>query len=596
MGNARLNRWSCCLVSLLLLAPLMFGSGRCAAETNDAPTPIPEIQAAILSRLENHGDGDTVGCQGEILCGTQLLPTAYDKRDDLPLWVDDGCSVERATHLFDLIGKATEDGLNPADYHHHAIQHLLAAICERRTTGIAVPPAWWADLDLILTDAFLLYGSHLSTGRVNPETLGTDWKIHPGSVDLMAVLDSATAPDGNIETAMDALRPPYDGYHSLRRALARLRVLAPANGWSTVAGDKTLRPGDRAAAVTALRHRLTESGELNPARPVTDTAFFDSQLAAAVKRFQRRHGLEPDGIVGRKTVGMLNVSVEQRIRQVALNLERWRWRPRDLGNRYVMINTADFRLDAVEDGQVVVTMRVVVGRPARRSPVFSARISYLVVNPYWNVPTTIAVEDILPELRKDISYLSRHNIRVFENWQSGAREVDPATVDWRAYHANRFPFRLRQDPGTHNALGRIKFMFPNPFAIYLHDTPHRSLFRRAQRDFSSGCIRVEAPMALAHFVLAENPTWTDDKLTELIDSGETRTIRLRHPVPVHLVYMTAWTDETGSLQFRSDIYQRDRDLQKAFDRHHPKRSPGLAFMPDTPDGRTRDWKNKFDGN
>ena len=265
-----------------------------------------------------------------------------------------------------------------------------------------------------------------------------------------------------------------------------------------------------------------------------------------------------------------------------VNLERWRWLPHDLGARYIIVNTADFNLKAVENGRVALQMRVVVGRPARRSPVFSANMTYLVVNPYWNVPTTIAVEDILPELQKDVAYLAQRGIRVFQNWELDAPEVDPATVDWHAYHANRFPFRLRQDPGPNNALGRIKFMFPNPFAVYLHDTPNRSLFKRVQRDFSSGCIRVEAPFVLADFVLAGDERWTPNALTEAIEKGETRTIRLNHPVPVHLLYMTAWADETGVIQFRSDIYDRDRDLDRALSQRRPNPPPDFVRLAERP--------------
>jgi murein L,D-transpeptidase YcbB/YkuD len=203
-------------------------------------------------------------------------------------------------------------------------------------------------------------------------------------------------------------------------------------------------------------------------------------------------------------------------------------------------------------------------------------MTYLVVNPYWNVPRTIAVEDILPEVQKDVSYLAHRGIRVFQNWELDAPEVDPATVDWHAYHADRFPFRLRQDPGPYNDLGRFKFMFPNPFSVYLHDTPNRSLFNRVQRDFSSGCIRVEAPFVLADFVLAGDQRWTPDALTEAIENGETRTIRLKQPVSVHLLYMTAWADETGVIQFRRDIYDRDRELDRALGQRRPNRPPDFV--------------------
>jgi murein L,D-transpeptidase YcbB/YkuD len=361
--------------------------------------------------------------------------------------------------------------------------------------------------------------------------------------------------------------------------LARLRSQAAAKGWPVLKDEKTLAPGDRSSGVGDLRRRLRASGDLVPTGSDRDWLYFDAALASAVMRFQQRNGLKADGIVGRDTVDMLTVPIEQRIRQVVLNLERWRWLPHDLGARYIIVNTADFNLNAVEHSQVDLQMRVVVGRPARRSPVFSANMTHLVVNPYWNVPRTIAVEDILPEIQKDVTYLVQQGIHVFRNWEVDAPEIDPATVDWQSYHADRFPFRLRQDPGPHNALGRIKFMFPNAFAVYLHDTPNRTQFSRVQRDLSSGCIRVESPVALANFVLAGDDRWAPEILTETIEKGEHRTIHLNQKVPVHLLYMTAWTDETGTLHFRKDIYGRDRDLAWALNRRRPYKLPVFIHPP-----------------
>ena len=550
-----------CLLFTGFLACALFGM---VPQTQAAVPMVDRVQAVIQARLDGDPATLSLSCQGEMICGIEMLPLAYRDKKHLPLWIDASLRLEKAEALADAIGHAGEDGLAPFDYHLEAIHNLLAEICEQSSAAgpTSVSPDLWADLDLILTDAFLLYGSHLAAGRVNPETFHTDWKINPGAVDLLASLTRA-ASTGNINAALENLRPTHSGYRNLRNALARLRGLAAASGWPVMDAGQTLRPGDSGSAVVDLRRQLEVTGDLGPTDPDDDSFYFDAALASAVKRFQQRNGLKADGIVGRDTVGMLNVPVEQRIRQMVINLERWRWLPHDLGNRHILVNTADFTLKAVEDGQADLKMRVVVGRPARRSPVFSASMTYIVLNPYWNVPTTIAVEDILPELQKDVGYLAQRGIRVFRSWAVDAPEVDPATVDWGAYHANRFPFRLRQDPGPYNALGHFKFMFPNQFAVYLHDTPNRSLFNRVQRDFSSGCIRVEAPAALANFALAGDERWTPDALTEAIETGETRTIILKHPVPVHLLYMTAWVDETGVIQFRSDIYDRDRDLLKA---------------------------------
>ncbi len=561
------------------LACVVFGI---IAQAQAADPVVDRVQAVIKARLTGDPAITSLSCHGELLCGIEVLPLAYRNTTYHPLWVDRSLRLEKAEALAEAIGHAEEEGLSSMDYHLDAIQDLLARVCEQASAAspASVPPELWADLDLLLTDAFLLYGSHLAAGRVNPETLHPDWKINPGKVDLLASLDKA-ASSGDIDNALENLRPAHSGYTALRKALTQLRGLVAANGWPLLDTREILRPGDRGLAVGDLRRRLALSGDLDPTGPDADALFFDDPLASAVKAFQQRNGLKGDGIVGRDTYGMLNVPAEQRLRQLVLNLERWRWLPHDLGARYVIVNTADFNLKAVENGQVELQMRVVVGRPARRSPVFSANMAYLVVNPYWNVPTTIAVEDILPELQKNAAYLAPRGIRVLQSWAVDAPEVDPVTVDWHAYHANRFPFRLRQDPGPYNALGRIKFMFPNPFAVYLHDTPNRALFKRVQRDFSSGCIRVEAPIALANFVLAGDQRWTPDALNTLIEKGETRTIGLKHPIPVHLLYMTAWADEMGVIQFRSDIYHRDRDLEPALNQRRPP-PPGLVHPLEAP--------------
>jgi murein L,D-transpeptidase YcbB/YkuD len=568
------NNVTKCLLIGAIIVGVWFAMG---AESQPADPIIERVQAVIKARLDADPAQSPLTCQGERICGIEMLPGTYGKKEHRPLWIDASLQLTKAKALAESIRRAREDGLTPQDYHLKTIVNLINDIREQSFTAgpASVSAELWTDLDLILTDAFLLYASHLAAGRVNPETLHTDWKINQGTVDLVALLDGA-ATTGDIDVALESVRPAHNGYMILRGALARLRGLAAAGGWPMLAPVITLRPGERNSAVGDLRRRLALSGDLDLRNAIADPHFFDASLAAVVKQFQYRNGLETDGIVGRDTYDRLNIPVEERIRQVVLNLERWRWLPRDLGVRYIIVNTADFKLAAVASGQVVLQMRVVVGRPARRSPVFSARMTHMVINPYWNVPTTIAVEDILPEIQKDNAYLTKRGFRVFTNWTVDAPEVDPTTVDWQAYHANRFPFKIRQDPGPDNELGRIKFMFPNPFAVYLHDTPNRTLFKQAQRDFSSGCIRVEAPVALATFVTAEDKRWTADAILERINTGVTQTVRLKHAIPVHLLYMTAWADETGAVHYRSDIYGRDRELDLALNRRRPNRLPDFV--------------------
>jgi len=547
---------------LFLLIPFFLVAAFLFAPSYATAFSVPQVQASIDNRLDGQSADSSLVIQGVSISGMQMIPLAYRSRAYMPFWIDDQLYLDAASALIEAIGRAGDDGLLPADYHLIAVSRLLAELAQARTAGHGVSPDRLADLDLILTDAFLLLGTHLSIGKVNPKTLLARWTVDPGQVALLPALIQAVE-TGDVAAALSALRPSHKGYIALRKELAQLRKIAEYGGWSTHQDFPVLRPGDRGQEVEGLRRRLLAGWDLDPYVQVNDPQRFDSGLVEAVKRFQRRHGLNDDGVVGPATMGMLNVSVEQRIRQVEINLERWRWLPHQLEERYVMVNMANFTLGAVDADQTVLTMRVVVGRPARRSPVFSSKISYLVVNPYWTVPTTIAVEDILPLVQKDADYLTERGIRVYSTWRADATEMDPTTIDWQVYHKDRFPFTLRQDPGPHNALGRVKFMFANAHAVYLHGTPDHTIFNQIQRDISSGCIRLEDPLALAYFLIEGDPRWTAHELTKQVESGQPLKIQLGHPVPVHLLYMTAWADPQGILQFRGDIYDRDPLLDKA---------------------------------
>jgi murein L,D-transpeptidase YcbB/YkuD len=276
-----------------------------------------------------------------------------------------------------------------------------------------------------------------------------------------------------------------------------------------------------------------------------------------VKHFQKRHGLDIDGIVGSKTLGALNVTAAERLRQIEVNMERWRWLPRDLGDRYIRVNIAGFELDVFEAGRQVMNMRAITGRDYRRTPVFSDMMTYLVINPYWNVPWNIAVKDKLPLIRENPDYLAQQKMILMSGWGADVVEIDPSTIDWSEVTPKDFVWRLRQDPGPLNALGRIKFMFPNKFNVYLHDTPSRELFEQAVRTFSSGCIRIEHPVDLAEYLLRGYPEWTRPAILAAIDKGDERTVRLLEPIPVYVLYCTAWVDETGEISFRNDVYGRD---------------------------------------
>lgn len=535
----------------------------------------PRVQARIEQLVMEEAHRQGYACNGEPICGLQLIPVFYKERGYEPVWFDRDGLRPSVRALLRAIRKVDQDGLRPSDYHLSAIIRVL----DRLDDGVFPPDeskaAQWADLDLILTDAFLLLGSHLSGGRINPETLHADWLVSERSIDLIGVLHKA-ATHTQIGHAVDQLRPVHSGYMAMQEALRRLRQLEIQGGWPQIQSSRTISPGDEGIQVLKIRRHMVISEDLSDQKVPNMPEMYDEVLKTAVKRFQKRHGLKPDGLIGPKTLGAMNVTVKQRIRQIEINLERWRWLPRDLGYRHIMVNTADFNLRVVENKQNVLEMRVVVGRPARRTPVFSARVDYMVLNPYWNVPHTIAVEDILPKLADGVDYLINQSFKVFRGWSEGAEEIDPSSIEWGDYSKSNFPFRLRQEPGTHNALGQIKFMFPNKFAVYLHDTPQRSLFNHFQRDFSSGCIRVEDAPALAAYMLSGDPVWTPEKLRENLMEGQPKVVHISKSIPIHLLYMTAWVDEDDTMQFRNDIYDRDQDLDTALMQHRPEQLPPLA--------------------
>jgi murein L,D-transpeptidase YcbB/YkuD len=354
--------------------------------------------------------------------------------------------------------------------------------------------------------------------------------------------------------------------------LKRVRAEVESGARPDFAPGPKLKPGDRGPRVKALREYMKAVGDLQP--PRDDGAdLFDSELEHAVKNFQQRHGLEADGVVGPSTMAAMAVSPEYRLRQVRANLERWRWITSDLGDRYILINIADFTLHLIEGETEVLSMPAIVGRTYRRTPEFSARMTYLEINPYWNVPPRLAREDILPKIKGDPGYLRAQGIRVLRGWGAGSPEVDPDSVDWAGLDADQLTYKFRQDPGPLNALGQVKFVFPNKFDVYLHDTPAKDLFKKPVRNFSSGCIRIEGPLDLALYLLKDDPAWDETRLLEAMQTGLTRIVSLKNPLNVHVLYWTAWMDGENRLHFREDIYKRDAALYAALSQRSNQTGP-----------------------
>jgi murein L,D-transpeptidase YcbB/YkuD len=530
-------------------------------QTSAAGTVDDLVKIELKKRIEQETAKEKFRCRGELICGLSQIPLFYQRRNFVPAWSSDKRILSQAASLIAEIQNANNEGLRPDDYHLNEIVALMKKIEKEEDLENRIDPKLRVDLDLLLTDAFMLYASHLIAGRVNPETIHTDWSVTIPEVDLTSSLRSAL--DSNhLKKTFRELERLDPGYLGLKKYLTYYRNIAEKIQRLPLLPKAKLKKGDKGPAVQNLRGRLMMFGDLDG--PQEDQSYlFDETLETAVMIYQKRHGLKQDGIVGPRTLNILNTPIQKWIRQIELNLERWRWLPRDLGERYLIVNIADFKLWVVENRRRLLEMRVIVGKSYRRSPVFSAKMTYMVINPYWNIPHHLAVKDLLPKIQKDVHYVDQQGIKVFKDWSNEAEEIDPKTIPWDKIEPHKFIYKLRQDPGPNNSLGRIKFMLPNKFSVYLHDTPKHSLFKETHRVFSSGCIRIERPIDLALYLLHNDPNWTRDKLMEAIENGKPTVIWIQNPIIVYLQYWTAWVDESGKLIFRDDIYNRDGPLDRA---------------------------------
>jgi murein L,D-transpeptidase YcbB/YkuD len=522
----------------------------CAATAQPPPSDDAVIEA-VRERVEALSANGRLSVEGTSLSVTRSLAAIYELHGFQPFW-----DAARLAKLLDLVRASAQDGLTPADYHLATLEELAAR--ESPT------PLDAAQLDLLATDAYaeLLY--HQYFGKVDPVSIDTRWNFERRQLQqedaVQFVLEALTSAD--IASAIDKARPDHWMYRSMVEALATYRRIAAGGGWPTIADGPTLRRGVTDPRVAALRARLAASGD-DPGAPTADP-LFDESLESALKRFQARHFLTPDGAVGAETRRALNVGVAQRIDQIRVNLERARWvlhQPAD--GEFVIVDVAGFQVRYVRDRAVIWSTRAQVGQPYRQTPIFRSAIDEVVLNPTWTVPPGILGKDILPAVRRDPSYLDKRGLRVIDR---NGRPVSQAGIDFARYTAATFPFMIRQDPGPTNALGRVKIMFPNPYLVYLHDTPSQALFEREQRAFSSGCIRTERPLELAELLLADPQRWNRTAIDAVVDSGKTRTIRLPKPVPVLILYWTIDRDDQGAIVFKPDPYGRDPKLLKALDR------------------------------
>jgi len=491
-----------------------------------------------------------------------LVRAIYRHRHGRALWL----KPSGVQHRIAALRKATEllraHGIDPEPYGLPAALDLVDGRSE--PNELLKRPSKLAALEVRLTAGLAASGRDLLWGRLPPGALDDDWRQGRDSFPLAGPLERA-ASRGAIVRQLDAWTPHHPEYQALRKELALLRATKRAGGWTKIGAGPELRLGMRGARVALLRKRLAESGDLGEAQNAAepDPGSFDRSLASALKRAQLRHGLEPSGRLEHASRAALDRPIADRIRQLELNLERWRWLPRTRGEPRIEVNLPDFTFAMWDSGRAVLRMRVVIGSKTHPTPIFSDSITYIEMNPTWRLPKRILVEEVIPEIEKDTTYLSLNHMRILFTKKRKPVEVPVAGVDWSAVEADSFPYLVVQDAGADNPLGRIKFMCPNEYDVYLHDTPSQGQFHAGARDRSHGCVRLERPLDLAERLLQEHPSGSRDSIEAILAAGLWRRLRLKKHVPLDVLYWTAWVDSAGALQFRDDVYGLDRRLDAA---------------------------------
>jgi murein L,D-transpeptidase YcbB/YkuD len=456
---------------------------------------------------------------------------------------------------------AATEGLNQLDYHLTKIEGGLKNVEKDLKKKRPISATALADFDLLCSDAFLACAGHLAHGKVNPETHQAAWQGACIDERLADLLEDSLMKNGVAEV-LESLPPQHAFYLNLKKALGSYRELARKTKWKPLSDGLSLKPGDKRKEVKELRRRLIALGDLAKANSKSGRTFDDS-LEAALRRFQSRNGLDATGALDPPTLAVLNLPLEERCRGIEANLERWRWLPHDLGERFIYVNVANFELEAFEGGRKELAMKVVVGSEAWQTPDFSSQMTHLIVNPDWTIPIPVILKETYSYVLQDPCYFRNNRMVILRQQGEELVEIDPALIDWARLTEKKMDFLIRQMPGPNNILGRLKFVFPNKYDIYLHDTPYQEDFAKSARAYSHGCIRAERPVELAVWALRGKAGWDLNQIWAAIDAGEERTVKLSEPIDVFFLYSTAWAEDDGTVHFRPDIYDRDKKLIEA---------------------------------
>ena len=528
-----------------------------------------ELPSSIKQFIDDRTAGMYFKIDNENLLSGKALSLFYVNRNYIPAWFNGDTLGVNGYILLDYIRQSDQQGLQPEDYHLHLIEAYIG-----KTLCFFKPMASKdiMKMDILLTDAFMLMASHLYYGKVDPEKEGASWKMQRKDPELRLDMKLEEALAGNdVNKGLNMLAPRYRAYWKMKEELAFFLKLNE-QVWPAICSETAIKPGESNLLIPKVRERLIK---LRYQLSDSISIAFDEELEKQLKIFQDDWGLNADGVIGKATLEDLNSLPFNLISQLKVNMERYRWLPLQVTEKYIIVNIANFKLYLIAGMDTLISMRVIVGKGPRTTPVFNERISYIVFSPSWTVPKTILNNDVIPELLKGPGYLEKRNMKLLRNDGS---EVTYTDIDWSAISADNFPYTVRQSPGPGNALGRVKFMFPNSYDVYIHDTPSKASFARDERDISSGCVRVENPFDLAVLLLSDTPEWPPASILDAMQQEKEQTVRLKIPVDVVLIYLTAWTDGKDRIQFRRDVYQRDALVMRA-----------LRQKPETARAGTKSW-------
>lgn len=518
---------------------------------------VEEALRNITEHLILDGDGQLP--TGGVVYQPAIIEAFYSDDNYQPVWVD----REQAVRVLEVLAGAAEDGLNPEDYHYTSLKAML----DQSDVNWATGGRSRALFDILLSDGVILYIRHLSQGKVDPRQMDPSFnysRLEFNPANISTALRTAVSED-TIDDIMEQARPQQGFYQQMKTALANYRDLASRETFLDIPDDVVLKPGNDHVNVLALRQRLVETSHLDSGSKAS--TLFDEQLEEAVRRFQKDNDLDVDSIVGKQSYALLNLSWADRVDALRLNMDRLRWIYRDISDDVIVVNIAGFELYYLRDNALVWDTPVMTGTIQHQTPVFTERLKYLEFNPTWTVPRSIIRRSLFPKFSANPQYVVDNNYDLIDR---DGQDVDPLAIDWSAYSDRNFPYGVVQQPGENNALGRVKFIFPNQHAIYLHDTPSRALFSRSSRAFSAGCVRVKNPLQFAEILLDDPDKWSLQQIRDLVASGKPKErVYLPRKVDVMLLYWTTSPTSDGRVQFHPDVYNKDPAMLAALNAPPP---------------------------